>query len=103
MRHCDAVIVSALGLLAKYVQFSWEFRLFKDAKFGKVKNCKCSGHKFKSSKALPAYSSAILKESCRNDETAMISFCTCFADGHVTSVTQSIFAARSCLCSLELS
>lgn len=37
------------------------------------------------------------------DETAMISSCTCFADGHVTSVTQTNFAVGPCQCFREWS
>lgn len=37
----------------------------------------------------------LVKEGSVRDETAVISSCTCFADGHVTSVTQTNFAVGS--------
>lgn len=101
VRHNDAVF-NALGLLAKYVQFSWAFWLFKDCKIWERKLRIANAHDI-NLKALPSSSSLLSREGSLNDATAMISCCTCFADGHVTSVTQPDFAVGSCLCFMELS
>lgn len=102
VRHYDAVFVNAFGPLAKHTQFSREFWPPKGCKIC-WRKLRIANARDRNLKALPSYSASRPKEGSLADETAMISFCTCFADGHVTSVTQPDFALGSCLCFTELS